>query len=635
MTDETDSSGGIDDETTGTTRRSSRRRVLLGTATLAATGLAGCNQIQISIGSGTDEPDEDDGDAESGDGGADADTGGGSGGASGGGDGDGDGGSTPAGTDVPTGPDVTAPTPVDCEAETISSNIEADTTWDAADCPRVAIDTTVRVQNGASLTIEPGVEVVGLSGARLKVHSGGRLRAAGDPGNPVWFHGESDAAGYWQGIEVGSGGTAELDNVIVRHGGHNDWSNVYLDGDGQAALTNVLSERSSTSGLIAETGTTLSACSANEFNRNEAYAISIPTTHVGSLDGTSAYTGENATDAVHVFHQEVTSDASWPALPYHLSGNVHRLAGAVTVTPGAQFTVGPGGRIQVQQSGSLTAEGTSDSPITFAGETGATGYWQGIRFRSNTPTNSLDHVEVAHGGHNDWSNVYLDGNAQVSITNSSFAQSSTSGLVAESGTSFSGFAANEFADNEAYALSIPTTHVGSIDAGSTYAGGNATDAVHVFHQEVTDDATWPAVPYRFSGNVHRIAGAVTVDPGAQFAAGQGCRIQVQQSGSLTAEGTSDAPITFAGATASPGHWQGIRFRSNNPNNILNNAVVSHGGNNGWANVYLDGNASATVTNCTLSESSTWGLYADDGTTLDASSNVYENNGEGGVRTPEA
>jgi len=209
-------------------------------------------------------------------------------------------------------------------------------------------------------------------------------------------------------------------------------------------------------------------------------------------------------------------------------------------------------------------------------------------------------------------------------------------MVADSGTALTEFAANEFSDNEGAAVYVPTTMAGSLDADSTYASGNGTDAARVFNRDVQEDATWPGIPYHFDGSNHRIAGgAVTVEPAAQFTFGEGARITVFEGASFAAEGTSDAPITFEGATASPGHWQGINYRSTNPNNSLDNVEIAYGGANGWANVYLSGGAQASVTNSTLRDSATWGLYAEDGTTLDASNNTYENNAEGGVRTPQS
>lgn len=530
------------------------------------------------------------------------------------------------------GPQVTEFNPSDCSPRTVSSNIESDTTWSPEECPRVALDGNIRVTDGATLTIEPGVEVVGRSGSRITVKSGGTLKATGEPTNPVWFYGESDATGFWEGIRFRSNTDNELNNVVVRNGGQNDWANIYLDDDSQVSVTNTLSEQCSTSGLIATSGTAFSEFSNNYFRDNEFAAMEIPTTHVGMIDSGSVYAGDNANDVVHVFSQSIENDTTWPALgvPYRFAGENHRINAAVTVDPGAQFVFMSGGRITVRSDGSFIAEGESDSRISFEGETATTGFWEGIRIRSNNPNNSFDYVDLAHGGLNDWANIYLDDNSQASITNTRSNQCSTSGIIATSGTTLSEFGSNTFEENGFAAIEIPTSQVGAVDADSTYAGENNHDAVYVFSQSVENDANWSAAPYRFAGENHRINAAVTVDPGAGFTFEEGGRITVRSDGAFTADGSGDANISFTGATDTQGFWEGIRLRSNNPNNSFDNVEVTNGGQNGWADIYLDDNSQASVTNSTLRASSTYGIIVTSGASLDSSNNTFENNAEGDI-----
>jgi hypothetical protein len=532
------------------------------------------------------------------------------------------------------GPETTELTPADCTPETVSSDIEEDTTWSAGDCPRKAIDGNVKVNNGATLTIEPGVEVVGMSGGRITVRSESTLKAQGEPTNPVWFYGETDATGYWQGIRFRSETANELDNVVLRNGGQDDWANIYLDDNSQAAVTNTLSEQSSTAGLVATGGTTLTEFSNNAFRGNEFAAMDIRTTHLGMLDSGSIYAGDNGTDVIHVASRSVGSDATWPATdaPYRFEGSNHKLNAAVTVDPGASFVFESGARITVRPDGSFAVEGGSDNPVTFEGETAEPGFWQGLRYRSNNPNNSIDNAEIAHGGQDDWANIYLDDDSQAAVTNTLSEQSSTAGLVATGGTTLSDFSNNEFRGNEFAAMDVRTTHLGMLDAESSYTGDNDTEVIHVASRSVDSDATWPATdaPYRFEGSNHKLNAAVTVDPGASFVFRAGARITVRPDGSFTAEGGTDDTITFEGETAEPGSWQGLRYRSNNPNNSIDNAEIAHGGQDGWANVYLDDDSQAAVTNSTLEASATYGIIVTSGASLEVSGNSFENNAEGEV-----
>ncbi|PSQ15840.1 hypothetical protein BRD00_12545 [Halobacteriales archaeon QS_8_69_26] len=113
--------------------------------------------------------------------------------------------------------------------------------------------------------------------------------------------------------------------------------------------------------------------------------------------------------------------------------------------------------------------------------------------------------------------------------------------------------------------------------------------------------------------------------------GEGGRITVKSEGSFATEGTDEDPVVIEGESATPGYWQGIRFRSNNRNNSIDEAEIANGGSNGYANVYLDDSSRASVTNCTLRSSSTFGIIAESGTTLEASGNTFEDNADGDIQ----
>lgn len=59
--------------------------------------------------------------------------------------------------------------------------------------------------------------------------------------------------------------------------------------------------------------------------------------------------------------------------------------------------------------------------------------------------------------------------------------------------------------------------------------------------------------------------------------------------------------------------------------------IAQGGQNNWANIYLNDNAQATVRNSTLRQSATFGIIIEDNALRKARSNTYENNEEGGLK----
>jgi hypothetical protein len=513
----------------------------------------------------------------------------------------------------------------DCAPETVSGDIESDTTWSAGECPRVALDGRIIVRDGATLTIEPGVEVVAKAGARLVIQ--GTLEVRGEPTNPVWFYGENDEPGYWEGIWIRTESDNVIDNAVVRNGGLDGNPNIFISGGHRASVTNTLSERCSTSGLVAAEKSTLAEFSNNAFRSNGFAAVELPTSHMDAVDTASTYAGGNQHDAVYVVNSaRVNSETTWPDVPFRFEGGNHRIQAPVTVAPGTTLTFEQEGRITALRDGTLTAEGTSEDPVTFEGATAEPGFWDGIRLRGNT--HSFDHVEIAHGGGNDLANIQLDGDAEVSITNTLFEGCSTSGLVVTEKSTLREFSNNTFRNNEFAAVELPTSQVGSVDAESTYAGGNQYDAVYVVNSaRVNSETTWPAAPFRFEGANHRIQASVTVAPGASLTFEEGARITALRDGALTAEGTSEDPISFTGATDTQGFWEGIWLRTNT--HSFDHVEVANGGRNDFANIYVSSEAS--VTNSTLRASATYGIIVTDGATFQGSNNTYQNNAEGAIQ----
>jgi hypothetical protein len=363
-------------------------------------------------------------------------------GCGGAGPGGGDGG-TAGPTDTPTPVETPATTPdvspSDCEPETISEDVTKDTTWSTGECPRVAIDGKIRVTNGATLTIESGVEVVGKQGSRLLVKSDGTLKSKGEPDTPVWFYGDSLVKGYWQAIEIRSDTGNELRNTVVRDAGRGDWANVWVQGGSRLSVSNSTFANSNTWGLVAEADAKLPEFSANEFSGNGAAALRIATPLVGMLDADSTYAGGNENDVIEVLNATVEDDATWPATdaPFLFDGK-HRVVGTVTVAPGAEFQFTEGSRLLVKDDGALTADAGDGDPIVFEGADETPGHWQAIELRSNTVDNVLDNVVVAHGGRGDWANVWVQSNARIEMTNSTVRDSGTWGIVVEEGAKFEG-----------------------------------------------------------------------------------------------------------------------------------------------------------------------------------------------------
>jgi len=511
----------------------------------------------------------------------------------------------------------------------VIGNVDSDITLtDVFDDPEEADYAVTNIANiNAVLTIEPGVKIEFASGARMDIETTGALVAVGTESDSIVFTGVNQTSGFWDGINViSSNPDNEISYASITYGGSDGYANIYVDSEGSVEISHTRSDNSSTYGLESENGAELRDFSENSFNGNTLGALNIPANLIGSLDAQSSYAGTGGTSEIAVFGTAVATVQTWPAAdaPFVMDG-ITDIEALVTIKPGAVFQFTSGSRMDVElDNGALVAVGKADSIIQFLGTLANPGHWDGIQFYTNNPNNELTYVEVSHGGADGYANVYMQSSAGVKITNSEFTVSDTYGLEAENGALLREFSSNTFED-DAQVL-IPSNLIGSLDAQSSYMGTGGTGEIMVFGTTVTTEQTWPAADAPFVMNgITDIEALVTIKPGAVFQFTSGSRMDVElDNGALAAVGKADSIIQFLGTLANPGHWDGIQFYTNNPNNELTYVEVSHGGADGYANVDLKSSASVSITNSEFTMSATYGLDAESNALLNEfSSNTYE------------
>lgn len=109
-------------------------------------------------------------------------------------------------------------------ATNVTANITTNTTWDLAGSPYNLRD-VISVTNGATLTIEPGVTVIGYTdvelgqadSSALVITRGCKIMAVGTPTNPIIFTSSHDT-GTWRPVNAEWGNLTMLGNAIVADG---------------------------------------------------------------------------------------------------------------------------------------------------------------------------------------------------------------------------------------------------------------------------------------------------------------------------------------------------------------------------------------------------------------------------------
>jgi len=544
----------------------------------------------------------------------------------------------------------------------LSGTITTDSTLTAAQ--NYVVTGGLTISDGATLTIEPGVHLPFQSGAGLYVDPDAVLDADGTSSEPITMTATegNEQSGWWQGVFSFSAEPNNLlDHVEVRHAGSGspstvDDGGVVVAGGSALTVTNSTIAQSGADGLLLhEENSTLDGFSNNTFSGNAEAPVNIPFTNIGVIDGGSTVPDGKTIriwGGTITGSRDVTVNALNADTPYRFArgatiGASSGGASSVTINPGVEMTFESDAGLYVSSGSVLSAEGTAEDPITMTATEGNAqpGWWQGVFVFSNDANNLLDHVEIRHTGSGSPNTVgdggvVVAGGSAVTLTNSTIAQSAAYGLLlTEGNATLDGFASNTFSNNADAPIYIPFSNIGRIDGTTTFPDGKT---VRVFGTALSEDGATDVTLTALSGNTpYRFASSpavgddasMTIEPGVEMTFESDVGFRVSDNSSLTADGTSENPITMTASAgnAQQGWWRGIAFYSDNANNLLNHVEVRHAGRSIMspipeaANVAISVGSSLNVTNSTITDSGNHGIYCDPPSSAILSGNTYQNN----------
>ena len=141
--------------------------------------------------------------------------------------------------------------------------------------------------------------------------------------------------------------------------------------------------------------------------------------------------------------------------------------------------------------------------------------------------------------------------------------------------------------------------------------GSGGDQEH--SSNITANETWAKDKIHIIDGYISISNAtLTIEAGTIVKFKENSRIVVGEAGGLLADGTTEA-IKFTGNVAQDGYWYYMEFQktANNAECKLINCTIEYGGGYNSTSAMLFINNKATVKNCTIKNSSSYGVYIDD------------------------
>ncbi|MCB9420389.1 MAG: hypothetical protein H6667_11335 [Ardenticatenaceae bacterium] len=413
--------------------------------------------------------------------------------------------------------------PPDGPETNVGGEITSDTTWTLTGSPYV-LTSNLTVAAGVTLTIEPGVVVVGGSGTGLFV--AGHLEAIGTEITPITFTSIAEKGpGEWLGLRLS--GSAHINRTIIR----------FADSD--IGMTNP------SGGPILIENSTLSH-SAN-------YPLLVDPDAMHRLQMDNVTFADNAVNRVFVdtvvnqgtLVENVTLTAQPGLEGYEINGAFP----SFVVPPGITFTLGAGlswfmpvdGLFTVW--GHLKAVGTAVSPITFTSISDlAPGQWLGIRLPGSA---HFDHTVVRNAGVN--IGVMNAAGGQIFIENSTLSDSADYPLLV---------------DPDA----MHRLQMDNVSFVNNNKNRVLVDGVPFSSVVLTENVTLTGQPglegYEVVDFVIIVPAGITMtlQPGVTIMATDSgyCPISVAEQGHLEAVGTSEAPVTFTSTSDfGPGEWTSI------------------------------------------------------------------------------
>ncbi len=434
------------------------------------------------------------------------------------------------------------------------------------------VEGTLTIEAGATLRFKPDSALfIGFGGPS-------KLVVRGTKDKPVSFVSAGDRApGAWRGVHLyDKAARSEIVGLVVEH------ATIGLEIDSvDVTVKDCVFRETKELGVRVSDAATLTELSGTAFDKPGALAMSIPPSAMIAIANNTV----NGDAPIQLRDGSASTSGTWrnPGAPVRVTGEVYiegkSSKSTIEIAAGTTFKLESGGAFYVGYGGEgeVKLTGSAEAPVTFSSAQDAMpGAWGAgfIVYRQGALTASYAVFE--HGGRENGGALRAEGGGKLSVMSSRF-KNNVVGVTVDEPSELRAFDQNTFETNQEAALVVSPKHVGVLGAANTYRD----QRILIHAGKIEKSATWVVqngAQVVIDGEVYVEGGAVlTLPEGAKYRFTDAAQLFVGYGGpgTLVANGTSAAPILFAGAREDEGSWKGIELFGSSINSKLDHVSIEN------------------------------------------------------------
>lgn len=520
----------------------------------------------------------------------------------------------------------------------ISDNITADRILEDVfpdDPERLDYIVTQDIDVEALLEIRPQVKISFESGVRMTIKPSGALKAESlSPNEPIIFQGKEAVKGFWQGIAFESSSEHNLfRGSVIRDAGKAPLNTaLHILDDAAIKMTSSTIHHNLGTGISFDTKGLFGDFIANTFEDNAEGPLRIPARLVSSLSIHNEFGGGN----IQVIEGSIKdgSEHIWPKFDVGydiLEDLIISENSRWVVSNGTRINMADDKMIRVVNGASMIALGEQGLPVIIEGITKAKGSWRGI-FVGNSAqdVSQITYGEIRHAGSapmagKEANSIQVGRKGKIAIHHSMIDLGKGNGLEAISDESELAFERNTISNHDGHPIVVATDLVEFLDYHTTFDNIAKPEVKIEGNKPIakSSETIWKGFfdqrPYLIDGlgKDLRVYSGLRLEEGVTIKFMPNSLMLVQDAQGhqayLKITGSTQLPVTIKGKEETVGSWYGITISSDNANNLINHAVILHGGkpmqNNFSANISIDNSplGKLSISNSTVGKSGQHGI----------------------------